>query len=173
MKRGSRTGRRGKARPPKPSATTVSVAVKGAGLQPGQGPRGMGGKEWVAGKICTSELWLGFPPGSDSNESACNEGDLGSTPGLGSSPGRGHGNPLQYFCLENPHGQRSLAGYSPCGCKESDMTERLSAAQVVASQGDGAHPPCEREIEPRDHTRARSEVLIVQRPTSSFSRQEV
>ena len=39
------------------------------------------------------------------------------------------GNPLQYSCLENPHGQRSLAVYSPWGCKESDMTERLSTAQ--------------------------------------------
>ena len=28
-------------------------------------------------------------------------------------PGGGHGNPLQYSCLENPHGQRSQAGYSP------------------------------------------------------------
>jgi len=37
-------------------------------------------------------------------------GDLGSIPGLGRSPGGGHGNPLQYSCLENPHGQRSLAG---------------------------------------------------------------
>ena len=36
----------------------------------------------------------------------------GSIPGLGRSPGGGHGNPLQYSCLENPHGQRSLAGYS-------------------------------------------------------------
>ena len=47
----------------------------------------------------------------------------GSIPGLGRSPGGGHGNPLQYSCLENLHGQRSLAGYSPCGRKESDMTE--------------------------------------------------
>ena len=31
--------------------------------------------------------------------------------------------PLQYSCLENPHGQRRLAGYSPWGCKESDMTD--------------------------------------------------
>ena len=37
-----------------------------------------------------------------------------------------HGNPLQYSRLENPHGQRSLAGYSPWGHKESDMTEQLS-----------------------------------------------
>ena len=42
------------------------------------------------------------------------------------SLGWGHGNPLQYSCLENPHGQRNLAGYSPWGCKESDTTEQLS-----------------------------------------------
>ena len=46
-------------------------------------------------------------------ESACKAGDLASIPGLGRSPGGGHSNPLQYSCLENPHGQRSLAGYSP------------------------------------------------------------
>ena len=45
---------------------------------------------------------------------------------LGRSPGGGHGNPLQYFCLENPYGQRSLVGYSPWGHKELDTTERIS-----------------------------------------------
>ena len=50
-------------------------------------------------------------------------GDLGSVPGSGRSPEEGNGNPLQYFCLENPHGQRSLVGSSPWGHKESDMTE--------------------------------------------------
>ena len=51
--------------------------------------------------------------------------DLGLIPGLGRSPGGAHwrGNPLQYSCLENPHGERSLAGYSPWGRKESDTTE--------------------------------------------------
>ena len=49
--------------------------------------------------------------------------DVGLIPGSGRSPGGGHGYPLQYFCLENPHGQRSLAGYSPQGLKELDMTE--------------------------------------------------
>ena len=49
-------------------------------------------------------------------------------PGLGRSPGGGHGNPLQDSCLENLHGQRSLASYSPWGRKESDVTERLSTA---------------------------------------------
>ena len=67
-----------------------------------------------------------FPGGSDGKESTCNEGHLGSIPGLGRYPGGGHGNPFQYFCLENPHGQRSLAGYSTWGHKESDMTEQQS-----------------------------------------------
>ena len=52
----------------------------------------------------------GFPGRSAGKESACNVGDLGSIPGLGRYPGGGHGNPLQYSCLENPHGQRSLVG---------------------------------------------------------------
>ena len=43
-----------------------------------------------------------FPGGSDSEESVCNEGDQGSIPGSGRSPGGGNGNPLQYSCLENP-----------------------------------------------------------------------
>ena len=65
------------------------------------------------------------------NESACNVGDLGVIPGLGRYPGGGeHGNLLQYSCLENPHGQRSLAGYSPRGCKESDMTEQLNTQDL-------------------------------------------
>ena len=60
-----------------------------------------------------------------------NAGDLrdaGSIPGSGRFPGGGHGHPLQYSCLENPHGQRSLLTYSPWGHKELDTTERLSRA---------------------------------------------
>ena len=49
--------------------------------------------------------------------------DVGLIPGLGRFPEGGHGNPLQYSCLENPHGWRSLAGCSPWGHKESDTTE--------------------------------------------------
>ena len=45
---------------------------------------------------------MGFPSGSDSEESACNAGDPGSIPGLGRFLGEGNGNPLQYSCLENP-----------------------------------------------------------------------
>ena len=44
---------------------------------------------------------MGFPGGSKGKASACNVGDPGSIPGLGRSPGKGNGNPLQYSCLEN------------------------------------------------------------------------
>ena len=70
---------------------------------------------------------MGFPGSSDGNESAY-VGDLGSIPRLGRSPGRAQGNPLQYSCLDNPHGQKSLVGYSPRVRKESEMTEQLSTA---------------------------------------------
>ena len=63
------------------------------------------------------------PPAMQENWAQCQ--------GLGRSPGGGHGNPFQYSCLENTHGQRSLAGYSPWGCKESDMTEQLSTYMCV------------------------------------------
>ena len=46
--------------------------------------------------------YLGFPHSSVSKVFACNDGDPGSIPGLGRSPGEGNGNPLQYSCLENP-----------------------------------------------------------------------
>ena len=68
------------------------------------------------------QLYTISPGGSDGKESACNAEDLGLILGLGRSPGGGHGNPLQYSYLDNLQGQRSLAGYSPWGCKESDMT---------------------------------------------------
>ena len=71
---------------------------------------------------------MGFPSGSEGKESACNAGDLGSIPGLGRSPGGGHSNPLQYTCLENPHRQRNLVGYSPWRCKESGRTGQLSVS---------------------------------------------
>ena len=73
-------------------------------------------------------LWLilyivGFPGGSDSKESACNAGDLGSIPGLRRSPWRREWQPTPVFLPGKFHGQRNLAGYSPWGCKESDTTE--------------------------------------------------
>ena len=69
---------------------------------------------WKRDRLPTP-IFLGFPGGSDGKESACNTGDLGLIPGLGRSPGGGHGNPLQYSCLENPHGQRSPAGSHRAG----------------------------------------------------------
>ena len=88
------------------------------------------GKSIGAGSsLVVSQDWEGLPGGADGKESACNEGDPGLIPGLGRSPGEGNGNPLQYSCLENPHGQRSLAGYHPRGRKELDTTEQLSTAQ--------------------------------------------
>ena len=66
------------------------------------------------------------PGGSDGKESAYTAGDLGSLSGLGRSPGGGNGDPLLYCCLENVHGQKSLADYSTWGHKEMATTERLS-----------------------------------------------
>ena len=68
-------------------------------------------------------MFLGFPCGSSSKESACNAGDLGSVPGLGRSPGEGKGYPLQYSGLENSMD-------SPWGLKELDMTERLALTSL-------------------------------------------
>ena len=83
------------------------------------GPRGvvtLGRKQLCScGRLHMVTLALGFPGGSDNKESACNAGDLGSIPRLGRSPGGGHCDPLQYSCLDNPHRQRSLVGYSPLG----------------------------------------------------------
>ena len=101
---------------------------------------------WLTFIFCTMLLWtfcvqifvwthilnsLGYISGvwKDGKESACNAGDLSLIPELGRRPGVGHGNPLQYSCLKNSHGQMSFAGYSSWDCKELDMTEQLSIAQ--------------------------------------------
>ena len=77
------------------------------------------------------KLLESFPGGSDGKESACNVGDLGLIPGLGTSPGGRHGNPSHYSCLENSHGQRSLLSYSLRSLKELDTTEPLSTARQL------------------------------------------
>ena len=69
------------------------------------------------------QLLMGFPGSSDCKESTCNVGDLGSIPGLGGSLGEGMATHSSILALENPHAQRSLAGYSSWGHKESDTTE--------------------------------------------------
>ena len=68
-------------------------------------------------------LGLGLPWWLSSKESTCNAEHMGLTPGSGRSPGGGSGNPLQYSCYVQSHGQRTLVGYSPWDRKELDMTE--------------------------------------------------
>ena len=79
-----------------------------------------------------------FPDGAEGKEPACNAGDPGLIPGSGRSPGEGNGNPLQYSCLEDPHGQRRLAGYSPWGHEEADTTERLHVYVTFTNAGDAS-----------------------------------
>ena len=72
-------------------------------------------------------------------ESAYNAGatgDIGWIPGLGSSPGGEHGNPLQYPCLRESHGQRSLVGYSLWGYEELDITKATEHAPTEHVTGD-------------------------------------
>ena len=74
----------------------------------------------------SSKKRKGFPGGASGKEPAYESKRRkrpGFDPWVGKTPAGGHGNSLQYSCLENPHGQRSLAGYSPWDCKELDMTE--------------------------------------------------
>ena len=80
-----------------------------------------------------------FPGGSVGKESACNAGDLGSTPGSGRSPGEGNGNTLQYSCLENPWTEKP-GGLQSRGSQESDTAQQLklkppaSLKQVLLDQ---------------------------------------
>ena len=69
----------------------------------------------------TMVMLMGFPGGSVVKNLPAIAGELrnmGLIPGWGRSPGEGNGNTLQYSCLKKSHGQKSLAGYSPWGCKE-------------------------------------------------------
>ena len=93
-----------------PRASLVAQLVKNLpAMQETPGGSWVGKIPWRRDRLPTP-VFLGFPGGSDGKEMVCNVGDLGSIPSLGRSSGGGHGNPLQYSCLENLHGQRSLAG---------------------------------------------------------------
>ena len=81
----------------------------------------------ISAAVTASE---GFPGGSDCKESACNAGDLGSTPGSGRSPGGGRGNALQCSCLENPV-DRGAWQATVHGVTESDTTDRRTHTQTA------------------------------------------
>ena len=74
---------------------------------------------------------MGFPGGSDGKESTCKAGDLGSILGLGRSPGEGHGNPLQYSCLENRHGQRSQATLHGIAKSQTRLSKQSTAHKTI------------------------------------------
>ena len=80
----------------------------------------------------------GFPDGASGKEPTCQYRRFkrwGLISGSGRFAEGEHGNPLQYSCLENPHGQRSLVGCSPWGRTESDTLKRLSSVHSAAVHG--------------------------------------
>ena len=87
-------------------------------------------------------ITMGFPGGTSGNLPASigDARDFGLILGLGTYLGGGHGNPLQYSLPGKAHGQKSLAGYSPWGHKESDMTEL--APPVLISSSIKSRQPC-------------------------------
>ena len=77
-------------------------------------------------QLSSSSRWL--------KNSPANAGDTDLILGLGRFPGGGNGNPLQVLSGK-PHEQRTLAGYSPWGCKEQDVTWQLNMhAQVILTK---------------------------------------
>ena len=96
-------------------------------------------------------LIYGFSGGSNSKEYICNTGDLGSIPGSGRFPGEGS-EPTPVLLPGEFYGQRSLAGYSPWGHKELDMTEQLHFHFSLSCVGEGNGSPllCSCLENPRD-----------------------
>ena len=93
--------------------------------------------EWLTRSL--KVLVVKSPPANVADASS-----QGLIPGLERSRGEGNGNPLQYSCLEKSHGQRSLMGYSPWGCRELDMTEHWSAATSPLRCGKSCLQPARR-----------------------------
>ena len=89
------------------------------GIEPTCGIGPMSCESFLGGRTCASALVDGTEGSSVCKESACNAGDSALISELGRSPGEGNGHPLQYSCLENPHGQRRLQSM---GSQESDLT---------------------------------------------------
>ena len=99
----------------------------------------------LEGKLYLSaEILIGFHPANlgasrvtlEVKNLPANAGDVGSIPGSGRSPGGGHGNPLQYSCLENLHEPRSLAGYTVHGVAELDTTKHYPPWGVLMKAED-------------------------------------
>ena len=104
--------------PPNSAIRKVTPPLVGRGVNTYAG-RPPGPKHQGLGK---SFLLMGFPDASNGKESTHNAGDSGLILGSGRFPGGGPANPFQYSCLENPHGQKSLASHSPQGHRESGTT---------------------------------------------------
>ena len=114
--------------PPPSKALSMHLATGGllvSSTAPGDPPRFPPQLHHIEGKneggVIKCWFLKGFPPWLSGKESTCKAGDAGSISGSGRSPGEGHGNPV--FLPGEYHGQRSWAGYSSWGPKESDMTE--------------------------------------------------
>ena len=102
-----------------PVAPTSSLAVRPLQVGPREGPGPCRSQRRM---VSLPSEWASPMAQRARNPPATQETQVQSL-GWEDSPGEGNGNPLQYSRLENPHGQRSLAGYSPWGHKESDTTE--------------------------------------------------
>ena len=111
------------------------LAKEGINVVQGQSPRWPLGRmeksKWADRKLRVTSQCMDFPDSSAGKESACNTGDPSLITGLGSSPGKGIGCSLQYSCLENRHGQRSLEEHSAWGCRELDTTVTHSTVQSI------------------------------------------
>ena len=110
----------------------------------------------------------GFPGSLDSKESACGEGDPGSVPELGRSPGEGHGNPLQYSCLKNSM-DRGACQATVHKVAESDRTEPLALSLSLAMQGSGNEDlSCcgePKPVHPSPCTPTREKPVCLEKPT--------
>ena len=89
---------------------------------------------WRRDRLFTP-VFLSFSGGLDSKESNYNVGDLGQIPGLRRCPGGGHDNPFQYSCLKNPHGQKTLLGYSPEICKNQIWLSDQAQHSTLKTRG--------------------------------------
>ena len=91
--------------------------------------------------------------------------------GLGRFPGEGHWNQLQYSCLENPHGQRSLVGCSSWGCKELDTTEWLSTAQHLLNKVTNPHATQLFHLKNKWKRERKKNVLLYRKMTTIYGKE--